>query len=383
MPRRNNRKRSRRNSLPIGNGTGPTRTPATTLTKRFQYLETIALDNATSTYAYRGEFMRPDITKAIGSDKQFGAYELWRLKRIKVSIQLAGTQENDQSQRLLNAVANTTIWTAADLGSNEDAIGAAIMQYQNVKRNTLDLNKWTRIVNTAANINTSLVIDGGGTSTYSFVLPRSTWINTTEFNSKMYSGYQLFIQNFAALGLTPTKQLAFQLSTELYVEFKQPAWQNVPSTFERNFLTHGLRVMLASGDTNFTTLSPKETKLSSEGLIVTFTHNGIDYPFTPAELKHVINTNTGGARFQNRVAEYDGMVPPTLPFVRTPPHTLIGTTFTVPSIPRDYEIVSSSSSTVDAQWGNNNIDTVAMSDIAPRISTGVYTNWSGPVVKGW
>lgn len=386
MPKRNFRRKPKRgasNRLPNGNGTGPSRTPRTTLLKRFQYVQQVKLDNATSEYAYFSDYIRPDITKATGASAQFTAYELWRLKKMKVSIQLAGNSGSDNSQRLLNTVANTTVWTAADLGANEDFSNSTIMQYQNAKRNTLNLNRWTSIVDTQCNVNAQLVTDTGGSSNTAFIMPRGLWVNTTEFKSTMYSGFQLFIQNFAAQAGTPDHAPVYQMQIEMHIEFLQPAFQNIPSLQQRQFLLHGIRVMLNAGDSEFTTLSPKESRLSSQGLLLTYEYNGVDYTFTPTEIKNIIRTNTADARFGNRAAQFDGVAPPNIPFTRTPPHTLIGATFTVPSASRNYEVVASGTTTVDAMWGNNNIDIVNMSDIAPRIASGVYTLWTGPDVIGW
>eukprot|EP01084_Bolivina_argentea_P071267 129598_1 len=169
--------------------TGPSRTPKKTLTKKFNYVDTIQLNNATSTYSYYSRYVKPDITKATGAAAQFSAYELWRVKGLRVAIQMA---QSDQSE--INNVATNLIWTASDLGANESVSGETIMQYSNAKKNTCSLNKWTNIVNTACNINAKL--NSSGASNY--ILPRNTWLNTSYYNSSDYSGYQIFIQNFGA-----------------------------------------------------------------------------------------------------------------------------------------------------------------------------------------
>merc|ERR1719350_2162596 len=154
MPRMQRKKRGNygRNQI-LGNGSGPTRGPSVTMLKKLQYTETLTLDNATSTYSYLSEYMKPDITKCTGAAVQFAAYELWRIKRLRVSIQNSSQSETGISQLNLNDVSNTTIWTAADYGSNESLSGETIMQYQNAKKNTLNLNKWTTVVDTPCKIN--------------------------------------------------------------------------------------------------------------------------------------------------------------------------------------------------------------------------------------
>merc|ERR1712224_413299 len=97
---------------------GPTRGPCVTMLKKFQYTETMQLDNATSTYSYLSEYIKPDITKCTGAQAQFAAYELWRIKRMRVSIQNASQPDTGISQLNINDVSNTTIWTAADYGAN-------------------------------------------------------------------------------------------------------------------------------------------------------------------------------------------------------------------------------------------------------------------------
>ena len=143
----------RRQRQIYGNGSGASRRPRVKMMKKLQYTESISLDNATSTYAYLSEYIRPDITKCTGAAVQFNAYELWRITGLRVYIQNSATSETGISQLNLNDVSNTTIWTAADYGANEDISGETIMQYQNAKKNTLSLNTWTKIIDTPVRIN--------------------------------------------------------------------------------------------------------------------------------------------------------------------------------------------------------------------------------------
>jgi hypothetical protein len=352
--------------------------------KRLQYVEKVTLNNATSKYAYYSDYIKPQIEKCVGAINQFAAYELWRIKRYMVSIQLAGSANERTSQSLLNDVANTTVWTAADLGANESACGEQLMQYQNAKRNTLSLNKWTKIVDTACNINTSLKTAEGNSDNSRFILPRSTWINTSQgTDSKFYSGFQLFIQNYAAQSVAVSDAPCYQLQHEIQIEFLQPSYQALPSSFALRFMSHNIRVMLNAGDTAFTNLTPKSITQSVQGTILVYEHAGVNYPFTPEQLANIVAHNQADSRFGNRTAQYDGTIPPATASIQTPPHTLIGATFYVPSTGRNYEIVAAGTSTVDAMWGNNNIDVVNMADIEGRIEDGTYQNWQGPDVFGW
>jgi len=183
MPKKNKSSKSGRGNFGrqvLGNGSGPSKSPSVTMLKKFQYTQTIPLDNATSTYSYVSDYIKPDITKCMGAEVQFAAYELWRLKRLRVSIQNAGSPSTAMSQANLNDVSNTTIWTAADYGSNESMTGAQLMQYQNVKKNTLSLNKFVTVVDTDCRINGSI---GSTVNDYDFIYPPGMWINTTVFAS--------------------------------------------------------------------------------------------------------------------------------------------------------------------------------------------------------
>jgi len=216
-----NRNKSRRSQGGSANG------PRTTLTKKLRYVETLQFNNATSTYAYYSAYRKPDITKAIGAIPQFSAYEMWRLRSIRVSIQLAAQPSTINNVNNLNALTTGICWTAPDYGANETVSGETIMQYQNAKRNTMSLNKWKTVVTTPAKINSSLDTTG----TWNFMLPNSTWVNTSLFDSSFYSGYQLFFQLPGFQNSQPSSMPAFTLQTELSVEFKQPAFQSSPSTF--------------------------------------------------------------------------------------------------------------------------------------------------------
>jgi hypothetical protein len=285
------------------------------LTKKFQYTESIALDNSTSDYGYYSRSIKPDITKAIGSLAQFDAYELWRLKAIKVSIQAAATAANASSTASpLNTVANTVVWTAADFGMNENISGTTIMQYQNAKRNTLNLNKWTNIVNTGSRINAKL----SGNTDYSFILDPTTWVNTTEYSSSFYSGYQLFIQSFGAQNLQPTITPSYTIQTELVVEFMQPAFQNTASGFTSRIFDASLSVIPDATDPDVyrkyifeRVLVEPDANGNREYTVLFKRADGIagNLAYKSAELLDVYNRGKSGAYFGDRRAVYEGPVP--------------------------------------------------------------------------
>lgn len=239
------KKNSKRLNGSVKNGNrrlgGPSPKPTRTLCKKFAYNEIIQCDNATSTYAFYSKYMKPDITKAVGSLMQFDAYELWRLRAIKVSIQCSASPSAASSFSPINTVAGTNIWTAPDYGTNETVSGESIMQYQNAKRNTLSLNSWKQIVNTDSRINASLDTNGD----WNFIMARDTWVNTSKYDSSFYSGYQLFIQQPGFQNFSPSTLPAFNLQTTLVVEFLQPAFQAAPSTFTQRVFQAILKVQLS------------------------------------------------------------------------------------------------------------------------------------------
>lgn len=284
------------------------------MSKKLQYTETINLNNATSTYSYYSKYIKPDITKCIGAPAQFAAYELWKIRKLNVYIQLATATGGGAPSYSLDYVPTATIWTAADYGSNETVSGESIMQYQNAKKNTLNLNKWTKIVSTNSRVNASLDTSGD----WNFILPGSTWINTSKFGSDFYSGYQLFIQNFGTQSNDANTQPSFTINTELIVDFMQPAFQTNPSTFttqifnllmtvqpdaadptiKRNYVFQSYNVGLVGGVRQITIRLKREDGVP--GSLV----------YTGEQLREAIVNGNSGVHFDARPIIYDGPLPP-------------------------------------------------------------------------
>jgi len=284
--------------------------------KKLQYTETFTLDNATSTYSYLSEYVKPDITKCTGAAVQFAAYEMWRIKRLRVSVQNASQADTGISQLNLNDVSNTTIWTAADYGSNENMSGETIMQYQNAKKNTLSLNKWTCVVDTPCRINGTA---GLSVPNSTFIYPEAFWINTAEFDSSFYSGYQIFVQNFGSQGYEPGKQPSITVVTELIVEFMQPAFQNNTSSFSSRAFGMRMTVQPDSSDPTITrtyvfnwyrVLTNSEGERVFEIHLVREDGESGSLTYSNTELREAISTGTSGKYFGARRAQYDGPVPP-------------------------------------------------------------------------
>jgi len=284
--------------------------------KKLQYTQARVLNQHTSTYQYLSEYLKPDITQCTGAQVQFAAYELWRLKSIRVYIQNASQQGTSTSVGVNNIadVSNTTVWTAADYGFNENISGETIMQYQNAKKNTLSLNKWVKIVDTPSRINGKLT--GSGKD---FIMPSSMWVNTTEFNSDFYSGYQLFVQNFGSVGFDIGVQPSVTIVTELIVEFMQPAFQNNASSFSQR--AFGMRLVV-SPDSSDPSLKRSyvfnwyKVQTNAEGDRVFEIHlvredgEPGSLTYSNVELLEAIQTGTSGKYFNGRPAAYDGPYPP-------------------------------------------------------------------------
>lgn len=191
------------------------------------------------------------------------------------------------------------------------------MQYQNVKRNTMSLNKWKTVVNTPAKINASL----DTSSSYNFIMPGSTWINTTNFDSSFYSGYQMFFQLPGFQNTSPLSMPEFTIQTELVVEFMQPAFQSSPSTFSHEIFDAELEVivdpLLPNDYTSYVFKERRDVRLPTgerdykisfvptmpgPGILPVITYNSLDFIALHRE-------NTSGQYYGNRRVKYTGPPP--------------------------------------------------------------------------
>jgi hypothetical protein len=237
----NNRRKGRSNGARCGgmsrsNAQGPSTTPQQTLKRRFRSIEYFSLNNTTGNgeqqYAYYSKYKIFDPTTVLGFRDAAKTFELWRLKRAKVYIQMGYNSYNQTYNTVnLDAALSSCVWTAADFGNNESISGVDIQSYDNARFHSLSLNKFLPIVNTACRLNNENI-------SVRSVLPASTWLDTaTSVNAngmdtanQQYNGYSLFVQ---MPGMSATNYLPrYQLVTEYEVEFMQPAWQNISSTFD-------------------------------------------------------------------------------------------------------------------------------------------------------
>jgi hypothetical protein len=297
-----------------GNGNGwpnsPSKTPRVVLNRKFRYVQDITLNNSSgsgsSGFTYFSKYFTPQPENATGFRDAQRTFEFWRIKKFRCKA-LPSYNSYNQSYNTINldALASMQIWTASDFSTNETVSGVSIMSYNNAKVNTLQLNKFTGLVDTQCRINDE-------TNTPHTILPRSTWLDTsTDLSSVNYSGFQLFARmpTVIATNYLPKVQLIF----EVEVEFKQPAYQNRPNGFELDFVGSKLLVVPDGS-------LPDEQR---EYEVVSYTLNGtgnnvrlertdgvagsLDY--TQEEFWEVYYYNTSGKYFGDRPANYSGPIP--------------------------------------------------------------------------
>lgn len=311
MQRRRNRRR-RNNRRNNGNvSTGPSRGPRTQLRRTFREFRTVQLNNVSGSgvdgYSFYSTYLTPTCQNALGFKDAQQTFEFWKLNKFRVRVQ-PGYNSYNQTYNTVNldALAAMQIWTAADWSYNETVSGVSITSYNNAKVHTLSLNGIKTVANTSVRINQN------GLSPRT-ILGANTWLDTSSdiSNSNQYSGIQFFAR---MQGQTATNYVAsLQLILEYDVDFKQPAYQNRPDTFESTIIGSTLTV-IPDGD------EPEETR---EYTLVSYTINdsGNDYRFKRSDgvpgllnydleqLWEVYYYRTSGPYFGNRKADYQGPVP--------------------------------------------------------------------------
>lgn len=229
MARRKNRSRRKNGN---GNGTA-SKTPNVTLTRKFRQTSQYELNNTTGSginqYAYYSKYLKPTPDQCLGFKDCQSTFEFWRLKKLRVKA-ILGYNDYNQSYNTINlaALASLQLWTASDFSANENVSGVSIMSYNNAKCNTVSFNNFVKIVDTQCRINDM-------TSLPKTLLPASTWLDTsTDLSQMQYSGFQFFamMPGMQSNNYLPRVQLVF----EYECEFKQPAYQNRPTSFESDFV---------------------------------------------------------------------------------------------------------------------------------------------------
>jgi hypothetical protein len=309
MPRRTPRRSRRNTRRRRPNGSGPSQTPSVALTRKFRYIVNMQLNNTTGTgldqYAYVSKYMFPEPEKVTGFKDCQQTFEFWRMKRLRVKA-ICGYNSYNQTYNTINldAVAAMQIWTVSDWSTNESVSGVSIMSYNNAKVNTLSFNGFTKLVDTAVRINDETV-------TPSTILPASTWLDTAkDMSSSRYSGFQLFAR---MPGVSATNYLPeIQLVVECECQFKQPAYQNRPNTFESNFGSQLVCQTDSSDPTVLTSYTVDSYTMKDGDNIIRLvksdgTPGSLDY--TQHQFFTLYVTNKSGPYFGNRPCVYTGPVP--------------------------------------------------------------------------
>lgn len=271
---------------------------------------TVNLNNATGTglneYAYYSKYLLAKPGDCEGFKDCQQTFEYWRINRFRIRVQ-PGYNAYNQTYNTVNldALAAMQIWTASDPSANETMSGTTIQSYNNAKVHTLSLNGIKTIVNTQVRINLD-------TTKPQTILPPTAWLNTFEdMSTAKYSGAQVFMR---MNGITATNYMpVVQLILEYDCEFKLPAFQNRPSTFETEFVGSKLLVIPDGSQ-------PDSTReyvvvgytLDSSGNNVRLERadgqpGSLDY--NQEEFWEVYYNRTSGKYFSNRSADYTGPTP--------------------------------------------------------------------------
>jgi hypothetical protein len=271
---------------------------------------TVNLNNSTGNgldqYAYYSKYLtaQPELCQSFKDCQQ--TFEFWRINRFRIRAQ-PGYNSYNQTYNTINldALAAMQIWTASDPSANENISGVSIQSYNNAKVHTLSLNGIKTIVNTQVRINQDSTIPRT-------ILPPNAWLDTSQdMSSAFYSGAQVFMR---MNGVNATNYLpVIQLVLEYDCEFKLPAFQNRPNTFETSVVGSKL-VVIPDGS------QPEATR---EYVVVSYTLDGagnnmrleradgqpgsLDY--TQEEFWEVYYSRNSGKYFSGREADYTGPIP--------------------------------------------------------------------------
>jgi len=313
MPRRNgngNGNRVRPSRKTSNNGR-VSRTPTKTLTRTFRTFENIYLNNSTGSgqnaYIYYSKYFNAKPSECSGFRNAQQTFEFWRLKNLRCKLQPGFNGFNQQYNTInLDAVAAMQCWVVADLSSNETVSGVSIMSYNNARCTTLSLNGLTTVCNTRSKLNDY-------STTPHSLLPYSTWLDTQEdlSDSKVkYSGFQLFVK--MPFTLSNDYRPMIQVIIEYDVEFKQPAWQNRPSTFELDIVGGILEVQPVSSSTDLRAYKCISYKIDGDGGDYRFERVDEEpgsLNFTQEEFWEVYYYQTSGSYFGGRPIRWTGPIP--------------------------------------------------------------------------
>lgn len=320
MPNGNGRRPRNGNQRRGNNGGRVSRTPRVGLTRTFRQFSNITLNNTTGSgddmYAYYSKYLNAKPSECPDFRDAQTTFEFWQLKNMRVKLQPGFNGYNVNYNTInLDAVAAMQVWTAADLSANENVSGTSILSYNNARCTTLSLNGITTVANTRCKLNDI-------TTTPQTLLPYSTWLDTSAdiSDSKLkYSGVQLFVKMPFKLSTDFTPMI--QVIVEYDVSFKQPAWQNRPTSFEMDIVGSILKVQPVASLPDLREYVCKSYKIDGDGHDYRFERTDGEsgsMNFTQEEFWEVYFTQTSGSYFGGRPVQYTGPVP-RKPMGWTPP----------------------------------------------------------------
>jgi len=292
------------------NQTGPSPTPRTTLRRTFRAVKVVQLNNTSGAgvdqYCYYSKYWSPEPENIVGFKDCQQTFEFWKINRMRIKAQVGYNSYNQTYNTInLDTVASMQIWTAADFSANENISGTSILSYNNARVHTLSLNAMKTLVNTQVRLNLL-------NNTPHTILPANTWIDTSQnMTDTKYSGFQIFARmpGVVATNYLPEIQLIFEYDCE----FKQPAYQNRPTSFESDFVGSKLVTIPDGSDPDATreyevvsyTLNDSGNNIRlerSDGVA-----GSLDYD--QEEFWEVYYYNNSGKYFGGRHSIYTGPIP--------------------------------------------------------------------------
>lgn len=302
------RKVMRRNRKGGNQGTGPSKQPTRTLTRTFRYMENFELNNTTGSgvnqYAYYSKYINFNPERAIGFRDAKRTFELWKAKKARVYIQ-PGYNDYNQTYNTVNldAALASTVWVASDYGVNETISGADLMSYQNAKFHSLSINNYKKIVDTQLRLNQTA-------GSPIMILPGNTWLDTSiDMANVLYSGFQIFtmMQGINASNYLPK----YQMIVEIDCEFKQPAWQNIATSFEAESFEATLLCEINDTESRLYNLT-KVTREAGGSTIRFERADGVagSLTYSIPDFFETYRTGFNVGYFGGRKIEYTGPIPP-------------------------------------------------------------------------
>lgn len=243
--------------------------------------------------------------EATGFKDAQSTFELWRAVRGRAMVMPSYNNYNQTYNTVnLDSTLAMQVWTAADFGLNETVSGVSIMSYNNARCHTLSLNSTKKVVDTACRLNMTA-------DKPLAIMPANTWLDTsTDQNKNRYNGFQLFAR---MPGLSATNYLPeIQVIFEVDVQFKQPAYQNRPNSFEADIIGSKLEVVPDSNLPDTRTYVVERYTINDSGNeyhLVREDGEPGSLTYSGEEMYDVYIYGSSGSYFNNRGANWTGPPP--------------------------------------------------------------------------